>query len=131
MRWLKLTLLKPEQTGFAKIKTATVNSIPQRWSIERKQAEMPETDLVRLLNSIGKSTFVRYYRQFSDRSLSHEDLIELLPKDYTLKARRTRVSKARRILDEGLQRQALDLIAKSERVDEQTAHSARELLKEI
>ena len=68
---------------------------------------MPGTDLVRLLNSIGKSTFVRYYRQFSDRTLSHEDLVDLLPKEYTLKARHTRVSKARRILDEGLHLQAL------------------------
>jgi len=92
---------------------------------------MRETDLVRLLNSVGKSTFVRYYRQFSDRSLSHEDLVDLLPKEYTLKARHTRVSKVRRILDEGLHQQALELIAKSERVDEQTARRARELLNEI
>ena len=90
---------------------------------------MPGTDLIRLLNSVGKSTFVRYFRQFSDRSLSHEDLVDLLPKEYTLKARHTRASKARRILEEGLQRQALELIAKSERVDEQTARRARELLK--
>jgi len=92
---------------------------------------MAGTDLVRLLNSVGKSTFVRYYRQFSDRTLSHEDLVELLPKEYTLKARHTRVSKARRILDEGLHRQALELIANAERVDEQTVRRARELLKEL
>lgn len=92
---------------------------------------MRETDLVRLLNSVGKSTFVRYYVQFTDRSLSHEDLVDLLPHEYTLKARHTRVSKARRILNEGLHRQALELIAKSERVDEQTVRRARELLKEI
>lgn len=94
-------------------------------------SHMRETDLVRLLNSVGKSTFVRYYRQFSDRTLSHEDLVDLLPKDYTLKARHTRVSKARRILEEGLHRKALELIAKSERVDGETALRARELLKEI
>jgi len=92
---------------------------------------MPETDLVRLLNSIGKSTFIRYYHQFSDRSLSHETLVDLLPRTYTLKARHTRVSKARRILDEGLHRQALELIANSKRIDEQTARGARELLKEV
>lgn len=92
---------------------------------------MPGTDVVRLLNSIGKSTFVRYYEEFTDRSLSHDHLVNLLPNEYTLKARHTRVSKARRILDEGLHREALELIAKSERVDEQTAQRARELLKEI
>ena len=91
---------------------------------------MRETDLVRLLNSVGKRAFVRYYCQFSDRTLSHEDLVDLLPKEYTLKARHTRVSKARRILNEGLHRQALELIVKSERVDEQTARRARELLEE-
>lgn len=90
---------------------------------------MTALHLVRLLNSVGKSVFVRYYREFGDHSLSHEDLVALLPREYTLKARHTRATKARRIIDEGLQRDALELIAKSERLDPESRRGAKELLK--
>ncbi len=60
---------------------------------------MQHQQLARLLNSIGKATFVHH---FADFSLSHQEVVGLLPEEYTLKARHTRTSKARRIFREGL-----------------------------
>lgn len=86
------------------------------------------TDLIRLINSIGKSTFVRYYEEFADRSLSNQDVVALLPQEYTLKSRNSRTTKARRIIREGLQQEALEIIAHAQGVDAKTANGAQELL---
>jgi len=92
---------------------------------------MPNTDLIRLVNSIGKSTFVRYYYEFADSSLSNQDVVAMLPQEQSIKARNTRTSKARRIFREGLEKDALQLICHAERVDDETANLARELLNRI
>lgn len=89
---------------------------------------MPNTDLIRLIKSIGQSTFVRYYREFADLSLSNQDVASMLPSEYTLKSRNSRTSKARRIFREGLEENALNLISDSERVDAETSNRARVLL---
>lgn len=92
---------------------------------------MPNTDLVRLLNSVGKSTFVSFFDEFADSSLTNQDVVAILPEEYTLKARNTRTSKARRILREGLAEEALGLICASERADPETAKQAQELLEKL
>lgn len=89
---------------------------------------MPDTDLVRLLTSIGKSTFVRYYEEFNNPNISNQEMVEMLPAEYTLKSRNSRTSKARRIFREGLEEDALTLIMDSSHVDADTANRARELL---
>jgi hypothetical protein len=89
------------------------------------------TDLVRLINSIGKSTFVRYYECFSDSSLSNQDVIAMLPEEYTMKSRVSRVTKARRTFREGLEEEALEIIAHAQGVDSATADRARELLRKL
>jgi hypothetical protein len=76
---------------------------------------MPNTDLARLLNSVGKSTFVSFFEEFADASLTNQDAVAMLPNDLSLKGRNTRTSKARRILREGLAEKALELICSSER----------------
>lgn len=89
---------------------------------------MKETDLDRLIRSIGKSTFVRFYEEFSNSNISNQEMIELLPAEYTLKSRQSRTSKARRILREGLEEDALWMIANSDGVDDETAQKVRALL---
>ena len=91
---------------------------------------MSETDLDRLIRSIGKSTFVRFYDEFGDSSLSNQEVVELLPIEYTLKSRRSRTSHARRIFREGLENDALWMIANSDGVDAETAQQVRVLLKQ-
>ena len=63
---------------------------------------MPNEDLIRLLRSTGLAVFVEYYGPLSDFRLSNQDVVELLPAEYTLSARRTRVSCGRRIIERGL-----------------------------
>lgn len=89
------------------------------------------TDLARLIRSVGQSTFVRFFYQFADNSLSHEDVVGLLPQDYTLKSRHSRTTHARRIFREGLERDALELIIHAERVDDFSRQQARELLRKL
>jgi hypothetical protein len=104
---------------------------PSRFFPQLLEDQMPKTDLARLLNSVGKSTFVSFFDEFVDSSLTNQDVVAMLPEQYTLKARNTRTSKARRILREGLAEEALELICSSERVDAETANHARELLRKL
>lgn len=92
---------------------------------------MTTTNLLRLLNSIGKSTFVRYYDQFADLRLSHEHVVATLPESYTLKSRNSRATHARRIFREGLQEEALELILHAEGVDDKTRCGASDRLDRI
>ncbi|HEX5703904.1 MAG TPA: hypothetical protein VFX97_11935 [Pyrinomonadaceae bacterium] len=89
------------------------------------------TDLIRLINSIGKSTFVRYYENFRDSLLSNQDVIAILPEEYTLKSRISRTTKARRIFREGLEEEALEIISAAQGVDSDTANRAQELLRKL
>jgi len=89
---------------------------------------MSTTDLNRLIASIGMSTFVKYYDQFRNANISDQDMLDKLPQEYTLKSRRTRVSKARRIFRERLELEALNAIRGASRVDEETRKQASEIL---
>jgi hypothetical protein len=89
---------------------------------------MPISDLYRLLGSIGKGVFVRYYHEFANSALTNQEIVELLPSEYTLKSRRTRTSGARRIFREGLEKDALRLIINSDRLDNDIVEQAKELL---
>jgi hypothetical protein len=83
------------------------------------------TDVLRLLNSVGKEVFVRYFDTFADRTLSNDEVIALLPPEYSLRSRRSRTSTARRILREGLTGEALGIILSSERLDPEIIRAAR------
>ena len=92
---------------------------------------MPPLDLDRLLASVGKEVFVRYFEKFQDFRVPNDEIAALLPQDYTLKSRRSRTSTARRIMREGLSRDALESIASSDRLDPGTAAKARLLLEHL
>jgi hypothetical protein len=89
---------------------------------------MTETELNDLLCKIGKSVFVQYFHEFSNPNLSNQDVIALLPKEYTFKSRTSRTSKSRRILREGLAEDALSIIASSDRIEPEASMQARALL---
>ena len=90
---------------------------------------MNEQQLVRILNSVGKSCFVTYFRQFCDSSLSNEDVAALLKEaeQYPATACRNRTSGARSIIKAGRGRDALTIIAHS-KADARTRHEAATLL---
>lgn len=85
--------------------------------------------LDRLLNSVGKAVFVRFYAHFADPRVEDAEIVEMLSREYTLAASRTRTSKARRIFREGLHREALERIASSERTDGEASALAARLLR--
>ena len=86
-------------------------------------------DLVRVLNSVGKSTFVKYYYNFRDKS--RDECIALFDEDFTENAKSTRTGHAQRIFRENKHIEALNIIAESSRVDAVTRKKAVEILREI
>ena len=84
-------------------------------------------DLVRVLNSVGKSTFVKYYYNFRDKS--RDECILLFDEDFTDKAKSTRTGHAQRIFRVNKHIEALTIIAGSNRVDDATRKRAMELLR--
>ncbi|MBU0967811.1 MAG: hypothetical protein KKA54_15675 [Proteobacteria bacterium] len=89
---------------------------------------MDKNELNNLLGKIGKRIFVQYFRKFGDFTISNQEMIALLPEEYTFKSRTSRTSKSRRIFREGLENQALSIIAESDRVEPGFAIEARALL---
>ena len=83
-------------------------------------------DLVRVLNSVGKSTFVKYYYNFKYKS--RDECIMLFDEDFTDKAKGTRTGHAQRIFRENKHLEALTIIADSNRVDDATRKRATEIL---
>ena len=84
-------------------------------------------DLVRVLNSVGKSTFIKYYYNFKNKS--REECIMLFDEDFTDKAKGTRTGHAQRIFRENKHIEALTIIADSNRVDDTTRKRATEILR--
>ena len=84
-------------------------------------------DLVRVLNSVGKSTFVKYYYNFKDKS--RDECIMLFDEDFTDKAKGTRTGHAQRIFRENKHLEALTIIADSNRVDDAIRKRATEILR--
>ena len=83
-------------------------------------------NLVRTLNSVGKSTFIKYY--FNFKNDSRDKCILMFDEDYTDKAKGTRTGHAQRIFREGKHLEALNIIINSERVDEAAKKKAKEIL---
>jgi hypothetical protein len=92
---------------------------------------MNDTKLNRLLNSIGKRVFVRYFHEFDN--FSSQDMIALLrnKESFTRKACTSRTHHAKRIFHEGMQVQALAIITESNRVEPKATEKARVLLSQL
>lgn len=90
---------------------------------------MNNEQLKRSLQSIGMACFVKYFPQFSDASMSNEDLIELLIRRerYMESGCKTRVTQSRRIIASGRAVDALLIVASSARVPGDLSTAARRL----
>lgn len=110
-----------------------------RWTVDQLKKYFPahnergdsNTDLVELINSVGKGVFIRYYDEFADFTLSNQQVVAMLPAEYTVNSRNSRTSTARRIFREGLQKEALEIILRAEGVSDETRKGARDLLNKI
>lgn len=92
---------------------------------------MNKIDLKYRLNKIGMGVFVQYFREFGDFKISNQEVIALLPSEYTFKSRTSRTSKSRRIFREGLEVEALTIITESDRVDRKILDDASALLTQL
>ncbi len=77
---------------------------------------MNDQQLDRNLRSIGKECFVRFFEEFSDPTLSNDDVAALVKEErgYTDKACRSRTSHARSIIRAGRAADALDMVRLSQ-----------------
>jgi protease II len=91
---------------------------------------MEEKRLVRYLNSVGKKCFVKYYEMFSDSNLSNQEIVDIIETEnsYTRKACNSRTSHARMILREGGAKDALELIASSDRLSSEVITQAKNFI---
>lgn len=88
----------------------------------------------RALNSVGKQCFVKYYDRFqtcTDKQALAEALLRDNPRASSLSTQLTRINAAQWIFENGLEREALDLVLQSVRIDAQTAEKARRLRESI
>ncbi|MBQ9845901.1 MAG: hypothetical protein IJO54_07450 [Oscillospiraceae bacterium] len=83
-------------------------------------------DLLRVLNSVGKSIFVKYYYNFKNKS--RDACIIGFEENFTDNAKSTRTGHAQRIFRENKNIEALEIIVSSNRVDDFTRKKAIEIL---
>jgi hypothetical protein len=95
------------------------------------KAKLGENMDKKLIESVGKECFVKYFELFRDETNSTADLIELLIRNegYTENACRTRISKSRKIINDGFAREVLQDISGSTKLSYKVTASARDLLK--
>jgi len=83
----------------------------------------------KLLNGVGIKIFIEYFEDFSNNSLQTNDLIEILPNEYTEKSRRSRTSKARTIIkNHELLNDTLKYIINSKKIDNEVKNKAKKIL---
>lgn len=88
---------------------------------------MTDSEILRLLNSIGKRVFVEYYEVFKDSGLSTDDKISKLPEEYSYNGSRTRVNCANRIFENKCQTRALQMVTNA-KVEDWVISKANKLL---
>lgn len=82
----------------------------------------------RLLNSVGKAIFIKYYYNFKNHSRDY--CIMAFTEEYTDKAKSSRTGHAQTIFRNGLEKEALKIIISSNRLDENIIQTARDILKQ-
>jgi len=93
-------------------------------STYEKSDIIEEQKIENLLSSIGKKIFVDFYDIFKE-DINVEDK---LPTNLSLSSRRSRASASRKLFRENLNLNALESIANSKKLDEETINKARRLL---
>ena len=98
-----------------------------------KKNSMDNEQLKRCLMSIGKATFVKYYKMFAASIHSDDYMVDYLMKEegYTENSARTKVSQSRRIIRCRRAKDALENIASSTNVPVKISNQAGQLAKDL
>ncbi|BBV64448.1 TPA: hypothetical protein N2N50_000702 [Kluyvera ascorbata] len=101
--------------------------------LEQQERITGHATLAEHLKAIGMECFVNYYHHFADSNLSSADIIEQMHscEGYTEKSCRTRISKARKVIRDGLSIEALTLIAHSGRIQDSVKKEVLELIRDL
>ena len=101
--------------------------------LEQQERITGHATLAEHLKAIGMECFVNYYPHFADSNLSSADIIEQMHscEGYTEKSCRTRISKARKVIRDGLSIEALTLIADSGRIQDSVKKEVLELIRDL
>lgn len=86
-----------------------------------------------LVSRVGKSTFIKYYYAFKKANLGNidnQDVVSMMNEPFTDKSKNSRTSKGKRIFREGLEKDALESIVCSCRLDGQVILEAEKILRE-
>lgn len=89
------------------------------------------TDIIRALNSIGKKCFVDYFWDFkncNDKQMLAEKLLNDNSHAFSLSAQITRINYAIWIFDNKLEKEALELIIESKRINKATLEKAKAIM---
>ena len=95
------------------------------------ETETDDISIEVLLKKIGMKTFVEYYNELKNVSSQEVKQCMELRDNFTNHSRDTKVSTGKKIFRENLNIQALEIISKSNRVDEKTKKDALKLLEFI
>ena len=98
-----------------------IDNITDTYGISKLQLEV-------LIKAIGMKTFIEYYDNFKNDSPQEITHYINLHENYALNSIRTKVSGGKKIFKENMEMQALEIISKSERVEEQIREKALILL---
>lgn len=126
-----LTVCNPVSINGVSIQTAQFEAVGK--ALEQQEKITGHAALVEHLNAIGMACFVNHYHHFADSNLSRADIIEQmhLYEGYTEKSCRTRLSKARKVIRDGLSIEALTLIADSGRIQDAVKKNALKLISDL
>lgn len=98
----------------------------------QKKEVTPKEKLLKNLKTVGFSTFVKYYMDYTDINNSSEDIKKILQlnENYTENSCATKASTGKGIINSGLEKEALKIIINSKKTDDLTIQKARNLLNE-
>ncbi|WP_157198202.1 hypothetical protein [Methylomonas sp. DH-1] len=96
---------------------------------------MNDEQFSRTLQSVGQTCFVRFFGEFSSKTLSREGIIEKLKSEtnYTEGSCVSRTGHARSIINAGLSKKALETVISSDspKVSAETREQARRWLEQL
>lgn len=97
---------------------------------------MNEQELIRKLNSVGKTIFVKYFQEFRSYSvgkISREECVEILVKNRVSNnsGAAIRCGNAKRIFDEKMECDALKIVSGSNKLPSEVSIDAQKILHEI
>lgn len=83
-------------------------------------------DTKEILNRTGKTTFIKYYHVFKTENFEY--CLNIFEEKYTINSKNTKIRQSKFLFENGLEKQALDLIVNSSKIEECYRQKAQQIL---